>query len=116
MSLDPHDIVATFDSASVLHASTVAALRRERFPHLGNPGAVAALARVGGRLPWPVLKQIYARIGGAEGIDPDTLGDVDMERVAASFADADSPSTSVSSCRISSGMGSGFGDAVRSTG
>jgi hypothetical protein len=88
MSLEPEKVVASFDSASVLHASTVAALQRQRFPHLGNPGAIAILARIGGRLPWPLLKQIYARIGGAEGIDPEVLGDVDMERIAASFADA----------------------------
>jgi hypothetical protein len=88
MSLEPRDVVAAFDSASVLHAATAAALQRSTFPHLGNPGAVAALARLGGRLPWPILKQIYARIGGAEGVDPEQLGDVDMERVAASFTGA----------------------------
>lgn len=88
MSLDPEDVVASFDSASVLHAATVAALEQRPFPHLGNPAPLASAARVGGRLPWPVLRRIYARIGGAEGIDPARLGDVDMQRVAASFADA----------------------------
>jgi hypothetical protein len=87
MSLDPAKVVAAFDSASVFHAATVAALRQERFPHLGNPAILARLTRAGGRMPWPILKQIYARIGGAEGIDPDLLGDVDLQRVAASFAD-----------------------------
>jgi hypothetical protein len=31
---------------------------------------------------------LYARIGGAEGIAPEKLGDIDMRQVAASFADA----------------------------
>ena len=88
MSMDPKDVVATFDSASVLHAATVAALKHEPFPHLGNPEALARLVRVGTRLPWPVLKNIYARIGGAEGIDPELLGDVDLDEVAANFAAA----------------------------
>lgn len=91
MSLEPSKVVASFDSASVLHAATAAALRRETFPHLGNPGVLAMLARVGGRMPWPVLKQIYARIGGAEGIDPELLGEVDLQRVAGSFATGYAP-------------------------
>lgn len=88
MSLDPKKVVASFDSASVLHAATVAALEHRPFPHLGNPAAVAALVRVAGHLPWPLLKQLYARIGGAEGIDPDQLGQVDLAAVARAFADA----------------------------
>jgi len=87
-ALDPQRVIASFDSASVLHAATVAALSGRPFPALGNPAAVAWLARVGGRLPWPILRQIYTRIGGAEGIDPRLLGRVDLEAVAASFADA----------------------------
>lgn len=88
MSLDPKQVVASFDSASVLHAATVAALEHRRFPHLGNPGPVAGLVRVAGHLPWPLLKQLYARIGGAEGIDPHRLGEVDLAAVARAFADA----------------------------
>lgn len=88
MSLDPEQVVASFDSASVLHAATVASLQRHDFPHLGSSPLAGAAARIGGHLPWPVLKRIYARIGGAEGIDPGTLGDVDLGRVASSFAGA----------------------------
>jgi hypothetical protein len=88
VSLDPKKVVASFDSASVLHAATVAALEHRPFSHLGNPDAVAALVRVAGHLPWPLLKQLYARIGGAEGVDPDLLGQVDLAAVAGAFADA----------------------------
>jgi hypothetical protein len=84
----PEQVVASFDSASVLHAATAAALRGRPFPHLGNPAAYGRLVRVGGRLPWPLLKQIYARIGGAEGIPPERLSEVDLSAVATSFAAA----------------------------
>lgn len=88
MSLDPKKVVASFDSASVLHAATVAALEHRPFPHLGNPSSVAAAVRVGGHLPWPLLKQLYARIGGAEGIREHLLGRVDLADVARAFAGA----------------------------
>jgi hypothetical protein len=88
MPLDPKKVVASFDSASVLHAATVAALERREFPHLGSPAVEGQAVRVVSHLPWPILKQIYARIGGAEGVDPERLGDIDMGEVAASFADA----------------------------
>ncbi len=86
--MQPQQVVASFDSASVLHAATVSALRGRAFPHLGNPGLMGRLVRVGGRLPWPVLQRIYTRIGGAEGIPPEQLGEVDMGAIASSFADA----------------------------
>lgn len=87
-TLDPAKVVASFDSASVLHAATVAALERRRFPNLGSSALAGASVRVAGRLPWPILRQVYTRIGGAEGIDPDDLGRVDLSAVAASFAEA----------------------------
>ena len=85
--LEPSEVVASFDSASVLHAATAAALRGEPFPHLGSGRLMAAAVRVGGNLPWPVLRQIYTRIGGSEGIDAERLGDVDLAAVARAFAD-----------------------------
>lgn len=51
--LAPQDVVASFDSATVLHAGLAAALRGQPFPHLGHSAAAAAAIRVGGRLPWP---------------------------------------------------------------
>jgi hypothetical protein len=86
--LRPDQVVASFDSASVLHAATVAALEGRPFPHLGNGRVTAAAIRLAGRLPWPVLRRIYTRIGASEGIDPGRLGDVDLGAVAAAFADA----------------------------
>lgn len=84
--LEPAKVVASFDSASVLHAATAAALRGRSFPHLGNRAAYAAAVRLGGQLPWPLLRQLYARIGGAEGIRPEQLSRVDLGAVAAGFA------------------------------
>jgi hypothetical protein len=86
--LDPGDVVASFDSATVLHAALAAALRGERFANLGS-GPVAALSvRVAGRLPWRLLRGIYTRVGASEGIDPARLGDVDLAALAARLADA----------------------------
>jgi hypothetical protein len=85
--LAPQDVVASFDSATVLHAGLAAALRGQPFPHLGHSAGAAAAVRVGGKLPWPVLRRLYTRIGASEGIDPDRLPDVDMAAVARCLAD-----------------------------
>jgi hypothetical protein len=86
--LAPDRVVAAFDSASVLHGATAAALRGRGFPHLGNNDLAAAATRAAGRLPWGVLRHLYTRIGAAEGLPPDRLGDVDMAAVAGWLADA----------------------------
>ena len=80
--LPPQDVVASFDSASVLHAGLAAALRGERFPNLGHGPAAAFAVRTAGRLPWPLLRRIYTRIGASEGLDPARLGDLDLASVA----------------------------------
>ena len=85
--LDPGKLIASFDSASVLHDAVIAALQGQPFPHLGAPRRHALAIRAGGHLPWPILKHIYTRIGAAEGIDPQRLGDADMAAVAQWFAD-----------------------------
>jgi hypothetical protein len=84
--LAPAKVVASFDSATVLHASLAAALAGRPFPHLGHSAAAAAAIRAGGRLPWPVLRRLYTRIGASEGIPAARLGDVDMAAVAAWLA------------------------------
>jgi hypothetical protein len=86
-ALNPRDVVALFDSATVLHAGLVAALRGEPFPHLGNGPLAAAAVRTGGRLPWALVRRVYTRVGAAEGLDPDRLGDVDLAAVARWLAD-----------------------------
>jgi pimeloyl-ACP methyl ester carboxylesterase len=59
--LRPSDVVASFDSASVLHAGLAAALHGRPFPHLGHRAAAGAAIRVAGRLPWPLLlRSTYA--------------------------------------------------------
>lgn len=79
-------VVASFDSASVLHASIASALRGRPFSNLGNPELLGRLVQVGTRLPWPIVREIYRRVGGAEGIRPQRLSRVDLAAVAASFA------------------------------
>ena len=76
--LDPAQTVALFDSATVLRSSLEAALRGQPFPQLGNSSGVGRAARTGGKLPWPLLRRIYTRIGAAEGLDPGGLSDVNM--------------------------------------
>ena len=80
--LKPADSVALFDSATALLAALAAALRGKPFPHIGQFPAYAPLVRAGGHLPWPLLREIYTRIGAAEGVDPDRLGDLDLTAVA----------------------------------
>jgi hypothetical protein len=84
--LTPGKVVASFDSASVLHAATVAALEGQPFPNLGSSSLAGLAVRAAGRLPWSVLRTIYTRIGASEGIDPWRLGDVNLATVADSFA------------------------------
>jgi hypothetical protein len=87
-TLKPAKVVASFDSATVLQAALAAALRGEAFPHLGQSSAAALAVRSAGRLPWPLLRQLYARIGASEGIDPARLGDVDLGEVAKALVDS----------------------------
>ena len=85
--LDPKKVVASFDSASVLHAATVAALNGQPFPNLGSSSSAGLAVRAAGRLPWSMLRGIYSRIGASEGINPRRLGDVDLSTVAEAFAE-----------------------------
>jgi hypothetical protein len=80
-------VVASFDSATVLRAAVAGSLRGEPSPHLGNGAAAGAAMRVGGGLPWPILKRLYTRIGASEGIAPERLPEVDMSAVAQWLAD-----------------------------
>jgi hypothetical protein len=85
--LDPKQVVASFDSASALHAATVAALNGQPFPNLGSSSSAGLAVRVAGRLPWSLVRGIYRRIGASEGINPRRLGDVDLSAVAEAFAE-----------------------------
>ncbi len=85
--LDPKQVVASFDSASVLHAATAAALQGQPFRNLGGSTAAGLAVRAAGRLPWSVLRGIYTRIGASEGINPRRLADVNLAAVAESFAE-----------------------------
>ena len=85
--LDPKKVVASFDSASVLHAATAAALEGQPFGNLGSSALPGLAVRAAGRLPWAVLRSVYTRIGASEGINPWRLADVDLAAVANSFAE-----------------------------
>jgi hypothetical protein len=80
--------VASFDSASAMHAATVAALNGSPFPNLGQGRGAGLGARVGGQLPWPLLKRVYARIGAGEGLTESQLARVDLATVAEWLANA----------------------------
>lgn len=78
----PRKVVASFDSATVLHAATAAALEGKPFSHLGHSRLAAAGVRAAGRLPWALLRRVYARVGASEGLSPQRLADVDLAAVA----------------------------------
>lgn len=80
--IDPSRAVASFDSATALHAAVAAALRGQNFPHLGQGNLKGAAVRAAGLLPWPILRQVYTRVGAAEAVQADRLGEVDMGSVA----------------------------------
>jgi hypothetical protein len=85
--LAPKQVVASFDSASVLHATAAAALEGQPFRNLGSSALAGLGVRAAGRLPWSVLRGVYTRIGASEGINPSRLTDVNMAAVAESFAE-----------------------------
>jgi len=85
--LAPKQVVASFDSASVLHAAAAAALEGQPFRNLGTSALAGLAVRAAGRLPWSVLRGIYTRIGASEGINPRRLADVNLAAVAESFTE-----------------------------
>jgi hypothetical protein len=80
--LRPDKTVASFDSATALLAAGADALAGRGFANLGQSAIAARAARAGGRLPWPLLRRLYSRIGAAESVRPEQLADVDLEAVA----------------------------------
>jgi hypothetical protein len=72
--LDPKQVVASFDSASVLHAATADALEGQPFPNLGSSALAGLAVRAAGRLPWSLLRGIYTRIWRLGGDRSSTAG------------------------------------------
>ena len=73
--------LANFDSTTVFVRATASALRGEPFPGLGMiPPWLRPLAARVNYLPRSARTAIYTRGGANEGIDPDALGEVDVER------------------------------------
>jgi hypothetical protein len=54
--LDPARLIASFDSASVLHSAIVAALRGEHFANLGGSTFAGLAVRAAAKLPWSLLR------------------------------------------------------------
>ena len=79
--------VASFDSATALQAAVADALAGRSFANLGQSAVAARAARVGGRLPWSLLRRLYSRIGAAESVRAEQLGEVDLEAVAGWLAE-----------------------------
>jgi hypothetical protein len=82
MSLDPADTIAGFDSASSMLEATARGLRAEPFDRIGRSRLFAATLRAANTLPRAVRQRLYAVAGGAEGLSPERLGDVDAEAMA----------------------------------
>jgi hypothetical protein len=81
--LRPEQTVAGFDSASAMLEATARGLRGQNFDRLGRGRGFAALLRAADLLPLGVRQRLYAVAGGAEGVAPERLGEVDAEAVAA---------------------------------
>ncbi len=70
-----------FDSTTVFVRASASALRGEDFPALGMLDTrLVPLAKRLNRLPRSVRTALYTRGGANEGIDPDELGGLDVER------------------------------------
>jgi hypothetical protein len=82
-ALPPPDAVASFDSASAFLTSLARALRQRDFPYLGQSRAKVPLVYASRALPTPLRQKVYAIASGREGLEPDDLGRIDMEQVAA---------------------------------
>jgi hypothetical protein len=82
-NVSPEDAVASFDSASAFLASLARALRHEDFPYLGQSRLKVPLVYASRVLPTPLRRRAYALASGREGLSPDDLARVDMEKVAA---------------------------------
>ncbi|HEU5044660.1 MAG TPA: hypothetical protein VFT75_11060 [Nocardioidaceae bacterium] len=82
MSLPPERSIASFDSASALLTALALALEGREFAYLGQSPLKARLVRASGALPAPLRRRVYALASGREGVAPERLAEVDLERVA----------------------------------
>jgi hypothetical protein len=81
-ALPPEDAVASFDSASAFLESLARALHGKDFPYLGQSRFKVPLVLASRALPPPLRRRAYAIASGREGVPPDRLGEIDLERVA----------------------------------
>jgi len=80
--LPPDKAVADFDSATALLFGLAKALRGKEFAYLGQSPVKATLVRASAVLPRDLRRKVYAVASGREGVAPERLGEVDLERVA----------------------------------
>jgi len=81
--VSPEDAVAAFDSASAFLTSLARSLQQRDFPYLGQSRLRVPLVYASGLLPVPLRRRAYALASGREGVEPERLGAIDMDEVAA---------------------------------
>jgi hypothetical protein len=88
--VSPEQSIAAFDSASAFLSSLARALHHQDFPYLGQSRLKVPLVYASKALPRSLRRTVYAVASGREGVPPERLSGVDMERVA-SWATAKYP-------------------------
>nr|WP_157528125.1 hypothetical protein [Kibdelosporangium sp. MJ126-NF4]CEL17371.1 hypothetical protein [Kibdelosporangium sp. MJ126-NF4]CTQ91402.1 hypothetical protein [Kibdelosporangium sp. MJ126-NF4] len=83
MTVAPGDAIAAFDSASAMLAATARGITSQPFDRVGRSRLFAATVKTANLLPRSLRQRLYAVAGGAEGVEPDQLGAIDMDAVAA---------------------------------
>ncbi|CCG02848.1 hypothetical protein [Blastococcus saxobsidens] len=79
----PEKAIASFDSSSAFLTALARALDGRDFPYLGQSSLKVPLVRASALLPLSLRRRVYAIASGQEGVPPDRLDQVDLERVAA---------------------------------
>ncbi|MEV4313589.1 hypothetical protein [Actinocrispum sp. NPDC049592] len=82
MTVEPDKAIAAFDSASAMLAATSRGLTGQPFDRAGKGPLFGATLRAANLLPRPIRQRLYAFAGGAEGVTPEQLGEIDMGAVA----------------------------------
>jgi hypothetical protein len=80
--VSPEQSVAAFDSASAFLSSLARALHHQDFPYLGQSRLKVPLVYASKALPRRLRRRAYAVASGREGVPPERLGGIDLERVA----------------------------------
>lgn len=106
--------VADFDSATAMTRATAAFLRGDDFPAMGNPPALQPLAARANVLPARLREKIFIWMGALETVEPDHLGDLNLDEIGQWVLDAYPPGPfPVVAIGSSSGAGTHLHAALR---